>query len=83
MSDFDLENSRWYALMKVGLACKAAHVSAESITKWAPKLSRFEYEPTAGTELAKAETALTEALLAVQIARASYERVTANLEAAE
>lgn len=82
-----LEQSRWYSLMKLGLATRNARACAEDITKWAPILSNFDYEACAGTELATAETALTEALLAVQIARASYERVTAErnqtLQAAE
>lgn len=81
MSDFDLDNSRWYSLMKLGLACRNARVCAEEITSRVPKLARFDYEPSAGTELAKAELALSEALLAVQLARTSYERVT--LQAAE
>lgn len=76
MSDFDLENSRWYSLMKLGNACKYAKANAEQITKWAPVLGKFEYEPAAGTALSEAELALTEALLAVQVTRAAYERVT-------
>lgn len=76
--DFKLETSRWYSLMKLGIATRNAKVCAEEIQKWTPVLSNFDYEPCAGTELATAETALTEALLAVKIARASYERVTAE-----
>ncbi len=84
-NEFELETSRWYSLMMLGNATKAARTAAEQVVKWAPILSNFDYEPVAGTELATAETALTEALLAVQVARASYERVTAErqLEAAE
>lgn len=74
--DFKLETSRWYSLMKLGIDCRNARVCAEGITKWAPILATFEYEPTAGTELAKAELALSEALLAVQVTRAAYERMT-------
>lgn len=81
MSDFGLDNSRWYSLMKLGLACRNAKVCAEEITTRVPKLAKFDYEPSAGKELADAEDALTEALLAVQVARASYERAT--LQAAE
>jgi hypothetical protein len=73
-ADFELENSRWYSLMKLGLECRNARTSAEGIIKWAPLLGNFEYEPTAGTELAKAETALSEALLAVKLARKQYEK---------
>lgn len=82
MSDFDLDNSRWYSLMKLGICCRNAKGCAEEISHRAPKLAKYEYEPTAGKELADAENALTEALLAVQVARASYERVT-HQEAAE
>lgn len=78
MTAFNLEKSRWYSLMKLGLATRNARACAEEITKWTPVLSRFDYEPSAGAELAAAETALSEALLAVQVARASYERVTAQ-----
>lgn len=71
--DFDLENSRWYSLMKVGLHCRNAKNDAEQIIKRARNLGKFEYEPTAGSELAKAEDALTEALFAVKAARSEYE----------
>lgn len=73
---FKLEQSRWYSLMKLGLDCRNCRVSAEGITKWAPILATFEYEPSAGTELAKAELALSDALLAVKVMRAAYERMT-------
>ena len=74
MSDpFKLETSRWYSLMKLGIDCRNAHASAESITKWAPLLAEFEYEPTAGAVLAQSETTLSEALLAVKLARKQYE----------
>ncbi len=83
--DFKLETSRWYSLMRLGIECRNARTSAEGITKWVPNLGKFEYEPTAGTELAKAELALSEALLAVQVVRAAYERMTntKQLQAAE
>lgn len=71
---FVLEESRWYSLMRLGIECRNARVSAEGITKWVPNLTRFEYEPCAGTELAKAETALSEALLAVKLTRKQYEK---------
>lgn len=75
-NDFDLERSRWYNLMKVGLACRSTKTDAETIIKRSRNLGKFEYEPTAGKELADAENALTEALFAVQVARAEYERIT-------
>jgi hypothetical protein len=81
--DFKLESSRWYSLMKLGIASRGARACAEDITKWAPNLSKFDYEAAAGKELASTEMALTEALLAVQVSRASYERVTAEREASK
>lgn len=85
MGDFDLEKSRWYSLMMLGNNTRHAKNCAEQIGKWARNLSSFGYEPAAGEELASTEDALTEALLAVQVARASYERVTHEnqLQAAE
>ncbi len=71
---FVLEESRWYGLMKLDIDCRNARTAAEGVIKWAPILGKFEYEPTAGTELAKAETALSEALLAVKLARKQYEK---------
>lgn len=84
MSDFDLEKSRWFNLMKLGNACRSTKADAETIIQRARNLGKFEYEPTAAAELEKAETALTEALFAVKVAREEYRRV-ANpaLEAAE
>lgn len=82
MNDFDLDRSRWYSLMKLGLASRYAKNDAADIIKWAGNLGRFEYEPSAGTELAQAETALSEALLAVKLARSEYEKRT-HLVAAE
>lgn len=75
-NDFSLERSRWYSLMMLANNCKYAKTAAEQITKWAGNLCNFGYDAVAGAKLAEAEDALTEALLAVQVARASYERVT-------
>lgn len=80
--DFQLESSRWYSLMKMGLACRSANACAAEIKKWSANLARLEYEPTAGSALAEAEDNLRAALDAVEIARAEYERRTA-LQAAE
>jgi len=77
-----LDESIWYNLMMTGNACDHAKNCAETIIKHAGLLSKHPYEAVAGSKLAKAGLALSEALLAVQIARASYERVTAENAAA-
>ena len=74
--DFSLERSRWYSLMKTGLACRNANACAQDVKKWAANLSKLEYEPTAGAALAEAEEQITEAMTAVHDARAEYERRT-------
>lgn len=76
-----LDRMRWYNLMMLGNGCMHARNCAETIVKHADLMSRHGYEACAGDELAKSELALTEALLAVQVARAGYERVTAENEA--
>lgn len=83
MSDFDLDKSRWYNVMKCGLACRNAKADAEAIINRVRNLGSFDYEPVIGTELAEAETALSEALLALALARRAYEQNTAHLIAAE
>lgn len=74
MSDFSLEKSRWYQIMMLGNACRHAKNNAELVIKHARLLLPFDYEPVIGTELAQAETALSEALLAVKVARIEYEK---------
>lgn len=73
-TDFNLDKSRWYNVMKAGLACRNAKVDAAIIIERTHNLASFEYEPSIGTELAQAETDLTEALHALQSARAAYEQ---------
>lgn len=76
-NDFDLDKSRWYNLMKLGLASRNAKVDAAAIIERARNLGKYEYEPTAGKELAEAETQLAEALFAVRVAREEYEAACA------
>lgn len=73
MADFDLDNSRWYCMMKIGLACKNSKQNAADIIDRTRVLGSFEYEPTIGSELSQAEMALSEALFAVKVAREEYE----------
>lgn len=82
---FGIENSRWYSLMKCGLACRNAKQDAADIIKHSRNLGKLGgYEPTAGKELADAENNLTEALFAIKIARQEYEHITnPKLAAAE
>ncbi len=81
-NDFDLDKSRWYNLMKLGMSARNSKVDAASIIERARNLGKFEYEPTAGQLLADAENNLTEALFAVKVAREEYEKHT-QLVAAE
>ena len=60
--------------MKTGLAARNAKVCANDVTKWAAELGKFEYEPTARAELDSAETALNEAVRALESARQEYEK---------
>jgi len=69
-----LDNSTWYNMMMCGLHCRNARAAAEIIVHRAGNLLHGEYEPTIGTELAQTETALSEALLAVKLARKTYEK---------
>jgi len=69
-----LDNSTWYNMMMCGLHCRNARAAAEIIVQRAGNLLHCEYEPTIGTELAQTETALSEALLAVKLARKTYEK---------
>lgn len=79
--DFSLERSRWWNTMKLGLCCKAIKSNAACVIERAGVLAGFSYDAPTGAALAEAETELTEALLAIKVARESYERVT--LQAAE
>jgi hypothetical protein len=74
MSDFDLNKSLWYSMMKLDLHSKHAKASAAEIIKWARNLLRFPPEATIAAELANTETALIEALFAVKTARAEYDQ---------
>ena len=84
MSDFDLNKSRWYNTMKVGLATKAIKRDAATVIDRSRILANFEYDATIGKELADAETAATEALFALKTARLEYENNAGRiLQAAE
>lgn len=76
MSDFDLDTSRWYNMMRIGLATRDAKNSAAIVIERTRHLGKFEFEPTILTELVNAETALSEALFAVKTAKEEYRRVT-------
>lgn len=80
--DFSLDKSRWYQTMKVGLHGERVKNEAEFLARHSTVLANFSYDGVIGTELANAELALEEALLAVKVARETYERVT-KLQAAE
>lgn len=71
---YSLEQSKWWNMMKLRLSCKYAKDEAAKIVTHAGNLLHGEYEPTIGTELAQTETALSEALLAVKLARKQYEK---------
>ncbi len=83
-NDFDLNKSRWYNTMKVGLATKAIKRDAATVIDRSRILANFEYDATIGKDLADAETAATEALWALTVARREYEqKATPALVAAE
>lgn len=75
MSDeFNLDKSRWYNTMMIGQQTKTAKNSAAVIIERTRHLLKYEYDPVIGTELAQAETELSEALLAVKLAREEFQK---------
>jgi hypothetical protein len=85
-NEFDIAKFRWWNMMKLNQACDMAKQAAETIQSRTRAMAQWTYEPTAGKGLADADEVLTEArnallvlteaLLAVQVARMEYERMT-------
>jgi hypothetical protein len=76
MADFDLDNSRWFNTMRVNHSARYLRDNCAALTKHCNVLSTFTHDAVMSQTLANAELALTDALLAVQLARENYERHT-------
>jgi hypothetical protein len=74
MSEFSLDQSRWYNTMRLGLSCQHIKDEAATIIQRAPHLLQFEHQPETEATLAAAETTLSEALLAVKLAHSQYKK---------
>lgn len=83
MSDFDLNKSKWFNATGVDRASKWLCDSAESLANYARVLSNFDHDAEIAKQIDKAETSLTEALLAVKLAKSGYAKRKPVLQAAE
>lgn len=83
MSEFNLSKSHWYNKTGIERASRYARDDAANIAAYAKNLLEFEFEQETADLIAKSETALSEALLAVKLARKAYEKKRPQLQAAE
>lgn len=83
MSDFDLGRSKWFNQNGIERASKWVRDDAAAITGYVRALSTFDHETSVARQIDHAETALTEALLAVKLAKSEYAKRKPVLQAAE
>lgn len=72
MSDFDLEKSKWFNATGIERSCSWLRTDAEAVTGYVRALSSFDHDPSISKSIAEAETALSDALLAVKLAKSAY-----------
>lgn len=83
MSDFDLNKSKWFNSTGIDRASKWVRDDAASMLAYVQALASFEYDAQDARQIDKAETALSEALLAIKLAKAEYAKRKPVLQAAE
>lgn len=87
MSDeFSLDKSAWYNKTGLTRVSKWIKDDTESVTHYAKALLAHPYDAETDKRICNAETALTEALLAMKLAKNAYQHkrpVAAAMQAAE
>ena len=84
--DFSLDRSRWWNVTGLERTASWVRHDAESAAHYATSLARYhDYDPKSDVAICDMETALMEALLAVQLAKNAFQkkRPTTHLVAAE
>lgn len=72
--DFSLEKSKWWNQTGIERASAWVRNDAESMAAYTTTLCNFDHEADVGKSIDEAETALSEALLAVKTAKRTYAR---------